>query len=84
MAAVVGSCATKADPSDGQWQRDLALTYIGIGDVAGGTRQSRSGAEAYRGNLVINDRVAKADPGNEAGTVAVTLSERAPSDDKCR
>ncbi len=54
----------KADPTNSQWQRDLAISYNKLGDLSS-TRGDLGEAERLMGeSLKIFERLAKTDPTN--------------------
>jgi hypothetical protein len=51
----------KSDPGSAEWQRDLAASYIKVGDVPGDLAGS---LKSYSDSLTIIDQFAKSEPGN--------------------
>src|SRR5262249_2709600 len=56
--------ATKADPGNADWQRDLSVAYNGGGDVQVAQGDLAGALRSYRDSLAIRQRLATADPGN--------------------
>jgi tetratricopeptide (TPR) repeat protein len=54
----------KVDPDNAEWQRDLSVSYIKLGDVLVFQGDLTAALKSYRGSLAIRDRLAKADPNN--------------------
>jgi tetratricopeptide (TPR) repeat protein len=54
----------KADPSNAQWQRDLSVSQIYIGQVLSAQGDLGGAEQAYRASLAVRERLAKADPSN--------------------
>jgi hypothetical protein len=51
----------KSDPGSAEWQRDLAASYIEVGDVPGDLAGS---LKSYSDSLTIIDQLANSEPGN--------------------
>ena len=54
----------RADPSNTQWQRDLAVSYNKLGDVAAAQGKLEEAARAYGDGLGIVKKLAAVDPSN--------------------
>ena len=52
------------DPGNTDWQRDLTVAYIKLGDVAVGQGKLGEAAQGYRDSLAIRKTLAASDPGN--------------------
>ena len=63
-AGQIAEAATKADPENAEWQRDLSVSYDKVGNVLVAQGQLPDALKAYRDSLAIAERLAKADPGN--------------------
>ncbi len=64
------------DPSNTEWQRDLAIGYANIGDVRLAEGDFTSAAESYNANLSIAARFASADPTNTLWQRHLSISYR--------
>jgi tetratricopeptide (TPR) repeat protein len=63
-ALAIAERHVKAAPSDAEWQRELSVCYIKVGDVLVAQGNLPEAIKAYRDSLAIFERLAKSDPGN--------------------
>src|SRR5262249_15685855 len=54
----------KADPNNADWQRNLSLDYIKVGDALAAQDNFSEALKSYRDSLAIKQRLAKVDPNN--------------------
>ena len=54
----------KAAPSNAEWQRDLSVSYIKVGDVQVAQGDLPAALTSYRSSLGIRERLSKANPSN--------------------
>jgi tetratricopeptide (TPR) repeat protein len=52
------------DPANPQWQHDLSVSYVDLGDLAITTGDLAAARTAYQAALAIRERLAAADPAN--------------------
>ena len=52
------------DPANTQWQRDLSVSHIKIGDVLAAQGGGPAALAAYRKSLAIREALAARDPAN--------------------
>jgi tetratricopeptide (TPR) repeat protein len=55
---------TKADPSNALWQRDLTVSYNGVGAALVAQGNLPDALKSFRDGVAITERLAKADPSN--------------------
>ncbi|MDH5653555.1 MAG: tetratricopeptide repeat protein, partial [Gammaproteobacteria bacterium] len=63
-ALAIAERLARADPGNSQWQRDLSVSHIKIGDVQRGQGSLTAALQSYQAALAIAERLARADPGN--------------------
>ncbi len=61
---VVAEAASRADPGNAVWQRDLSVSYNKVGDVLVAQGNLPEALKSFRDSLAIAERLAKSDPGN--------------------
>ncbi|HUS80270.1 MAG TPA: hypothetical protein VM283_03315, partial [Armatimonadota bacterium] len=54
----------QSDPGNAEWQRDLSMSHISIGDVRRAQGDLAGALEAYQAALATQERLAALDPGN--------------------
>jgi len=54
----------KTNPGNADWQRDLSVSHMKIGDVRVAQGDRPGALASYQGALAIAERLAQADPGN--------------------
>jgi tetratricopeptide (TPR) repeat protein len=64
----------KIDPSNTNWQNDLAFSYARIGDILSEQSDLPGALQAHRNGLAIRERLAKIDPGNKDWQRALSFS----------
>lgn len=63
-----------ADPSNTDWQRDLSLSHVKVGDVLLAQGKRDEALDAYRASLDIRDRLAAANPDNAVRQRGLSVS----------
>jgi tetratricopeptide (TPR) repeat protein len=63
-----------ADGSNTERQRDLTVSYDGVGDVLARQGNLPAALQAYRDSLAIRERLAKAEPGNAGWQSDLSIS----------
>jgi tetratricopeptide (TPR) repeat protein len=63
-AQTIAERATKADPDNVEWQRNLSVSYDNVGDLLMEQGESAEALASYRTSLTIAERLAKTDPDN--------------------
>jgi len=59
-----GQRLADADPGNAEWQRDLSISRIRIGNVALSSGDIAAARSAYEASLTISTRLAALDPSN--------------------
>ena len=68
----------KADPSNADWQRVLAVSHDSVGDVRKAEEDRSAALQSYQAARDIFERLAKADPGNMQWQRDVSVSDERP------